>query len=300
MLINAINALPSTERGITLVDIGAAGDIEPRWKKIASVLNYIGFEPDARSRSALMQKPNQCRTFEIHPYAIGAISGEIPINLCRKPMASSPFLPNRSFVDLFPDASRFDVVGTETLPAKRLGDLSIADPDFIKLDIQGGELRALEGAEEALANTIGLEVEVEFSRMYLGQPLFGDISAFLQQRGFEFMDFVSLYRWERKEFNDGGQCVFGDALFMRAPEWVATKDISVVSKYLTLCVLYRRFDIMSRALELLTPERRAVFDKFLDALKPALRRHNLIRSANRRWNSALRWASPDYRAHIIH
>ena len=34
VLINAINALPSTERGITLVDIGAAGDIDRGGKRL--------------------------------------------------------------------------------------------------------------------------------------------------------------------------------------------------------------------------------------------------------------------------
>ena len=38
------------KQGITLIDIGAAGDLIPRWKKISRYVNYHGFEPDKRSR----------------------------------------------------------------------------------------------------------------------------------------------------------------------------------------------------------------------------------------------------------
>ena len=34
--------------GFTLLDIGAAGGIEPRWEKVCESLNYIGIEPDKR------------------------------------------------------------------------------------------------------------------------------------------------------------------------------------------------------------------------------------------------------------
>ena len=34
---------------LTLLDIGSAGDIEPRWLSVAEELTYIGVEPDERS-----------------------------------------------------------------------------------------------------------------------------------------------------------------------------------------------------------------------------------------------------------
>ena len=38
--LTTINSLPF-KKGVTLVDIGAAGEIEPRWKPFSSKLNYI-------------------------------------------------------------------------------------------------------------------------------------------------------------------------------------------------------------------------------------------------------------------
>ena len=46
---NTLKSLPNNGE-ITLIDIGAAGDIEPRWKPFEEFLNYIGLEPDERSR----------------------------------------------------------------------------------------------------------------------------------------------------------------------------------------------------------------------------------------------------------
>ena len=43
---------------INLLDIGAAGNIEPRWLKIAQYTNYIGIEPDKRSYKNLDNKFN--------------------------------------------------------------------------------------------------------------------------------------------------------------------------------------------------------------------------------------------------
>jgi hypothetical protein len=42
--------------GVSLIDIGAAGDLQPRFKAIEKYLNYYGFEPDSRSRKKLLKK----------------------------------------------------------------------------------------------------------------------------------------------------------------------------------------------------------------------------------------------------
>lgn len=67
----------------------------------------------------------------------------------------------------------------------------------MKLDIQGGELAVLQGAEKTLDQCLGLEIEVEFVQIYKDQPLFGDICALLGSKGMEFIDFTHLNRWER-------------------------------------------------------------------------------------------------------
>ena len=51
--IKALKVLPC-DGVVSLLDIGAADQIEPRWKPFVQFLNYVGVEPDERSRSKLL------------------------------------------------------------------------------------------------------------------------------------------------------------------------------------------------------------------------------------------------------
>jgi FkbM family methyltransferase len=246
----SVSLLPFNE-GITLIDIGAAGDIVPRWKAIELHLNYVGFEPDERSRLLLLEKKQCAREYKLFPFAVAEKSGSIRLNLCRKPMVSSTYLPNQDFTNFFPDPQRFDVLQAEQIEAKALDELEIK-ADFIKLDIQGGELNALVGGISTLKNTLGLELEVEFLPLYQKQPLFGEMVDFLSNQGFEFIDFISIIRWERKAHNSFGQCVFGDALFLKTPERLFAESPTKegISSYLGILLLYKRFDLKHLGIQL--------------------------------------------------
>jgi len=238
-------------QSLVLVDVGSAGGAQPRWMQVAGAIRYIGFEPDARSNAELTAPDGAFAGYEIIPCAVWQTAGELQIQLCRKPEVSSHFRPNRAFVEKFPRAERFDVVDTASVTARRLDDLKLPCCDFIKLDIQGGELSALQSGEALLATTLGIEVEVEFLSVYESQPLFGEICRYLDAQGFEFMDFTNLARWDRRRRAGFGQCVFGDALFLKSPETLRRQidqgqlGIEAVMRYLAILALYRRTDLMA-------------------------------------------------------
>lgn len=247
---------------LTLLDIGAAGGIQPRWKQITRKTAYIGFEPDARSNVDIAQAGKDFASHRLIPTAVWNRDGELGIHLCRKPQVSSHFPPNDEFLQKFPKPERFDVVGSTTVSANCLDTLDIDRCDFIKLDIQGGELAALEGGEILLGRTLGLEIEVEFLSLYQGQPLFGDLCAHLARHGFEFMDFTSICRWDRRMRTGLGQCVFADGLFLRSPEYIrqqfdrATLSLPDVRRYLAVLTLYRRVELMETCQRLFAEELR--------------------------------------------
>jgi FkbM family methyltransferase len=242
---------------LTLVDVGAAGGLEPRWQAIAPLVNYVGFEPDERSRVSMESRPSGCAGYRLFPYAIWDRDGELEFNLCREPQVSSHYLPNHAFLSRFPNSRRFDVLRRVTLPCRRLDSLDITLADFIKLDVQGGELAVLRGAPLLLSRCMGVEAEVEFLPLYVGQPLFGDIGAVLSGHGLEFLDFTTLRRWERTAHGDYGQCVFGNALFLKSPETIVAElgpgaaDIARALRYAAICALYRRLDLVERLRDLL-------------------------------------------------
>jgi FkbM family methyltransferase len=60
----------------------------------------------------------------------------------------------------------------------------IPRPDLLKLDVQGYELEVLRGAETCLRHARAVLCEVSFQEFYTGQPLFPEVLAFLETRGF--------------------------------------------------------------------------------------------------------------------
>jgi FkbM family methyltransferase len=236
---------------LTLVDVGSAGGVEPRWRPIARLTHYVGFEPDARSHAETEVESGRFASYRLIPAAVWSHDGQLLIHLCRKPRCSSHFPPRADFVGRFPSPERLDVVDRIEVAAKRLDTLGIAQADFVKMDIQGGELAALGGAERLLSSVLGLELEAEFVPIYQGQPLFGEVTEFVSRQGFEFIDFTRFGRWERDARSELGQCVFADALFLRSPERVrqtfdeGAVDVAGLRRYLAILVLYQRADLLA-------------------------------------------------------
>ena len=82
--------------------------------------------------------------------------------------------------------------------------------DILKLDIQGGELLALEGATQLLSSqsVSVIYTEVQFIQLYDRAPLFHEICHFLEAKGF------SLYGLYDLVVAANGQLRFADAIFI--------------------------------------------------------------------------------------
>jgi FkbM family methyltransferase len=81
--------------------------------------------------------------------------------------------------------------------------------NILKMDIQGGELMALHGAQKML-ETLHIDLiltEVMFAKLYEGGPLFHDISDFLAERNYQLYNLYDLHRGNR------GQLTWGDGIF---------------------------------------------------------------------------------------
>jgi FkbM family methyltransferase len=180
---DAVAAVLSGE-AIVLLDVGASGGIIPRWSPYRADIAFIGVEPDARSLSVLLNSPESklFRSYEIIPFGAWNRTGTVGISFTRKPMCSSHFAPNIAFLSRFPEVERFDIVGSTEVECRMVDDLlagSGKSVDFIKLDLEGGELAVIEGATKSIEGCMGLHVEVCFQSIRDGQPLFGDITNFL-------------------------------------------------------------------------------------------------------------------------
>ena len=212
-------------RRLCLLDIGARGGVQWPWDQVnRELLSVVLVEPDTIEAERL-QKELSANEGVVLPIALWRDERTLTLNLNRSIGTSSIYLPNRQFLDQFPEAERFDVLEKLEMPAKTIDDLSssgqMPQVDFAKIDVQGAELAILQGGRNHLAaNLVGLEVEVEFAELYSGQPLFGEVETFVrEQLGLELWDLRKTYwKYEQGKTASGpikGRLVFGDALFLR-------------------------------------------------------------------------------------
>jgi FkbM family methyltransferase len=80
---------------------------------------------------------------------------------------------------------------------------------FFKLDVQGEELRALQGANESLARAVGVYAECPLEPMYENQAHFWEIHQFLLSKGFYLRNLYPCFH------DPHGRAVQTDALWLR-------------------------------------------------------------------------------------
>jgi len=259
------------EDPLVLIDIGASGGIPLEWEKAERFLKIVGFEPDKRT-SVYLPKNKGHIFLDI---AVGRSNGESTFYSTKKQEVSSVFMPDYDFIKQFPDAERYEIekvtkIKTVQLTTHLLEKAGINDVDFIKLDVQGGELPILQGAEELIHDFLfGIKVEVEFTPLYRQQYLFADVDNFLRSKGFQLFDLKRHY-WKRKSGADiqmcKGQIIFADALYLKTYENFAyslkrlavKKQKSKFLKSISVCLVYGLYDYVLYLCD------RAVADGFLN------------------------------------
>jgi len=180
--------------GYTVVDVGAHGAGDSDVYAAALVGKdavVIGFEPNSLECARLNEASSGGRRF--FPYAIGD-GTRGTFHVCRTPLTSSLLRPNTPLLAQFENLAEMCEV-TQEIPMDtvRLDDLDeVGAVDFLKLDIQGATLVALENAEQLLDRTLAVHAETEFVPIYAGQSLFSECEIFLRRRGFMFHHFHNL------------------------------------------------------------------------------------------------------------
>ena len=149
--------------------------------------------------------------------------GEHTLHVNNDDATSSLFPLNAALARNFEHLSHLATVRRETVQTRRLDDVLPPDEpvDFLKLDIQGAELLALRGAERTLARTAAVHCEVEFSPLYLGQPLFPEVQSHLDARGFTLIDLLVAHRYSYRVPSGRAapdRLIWADAVFFREAE----------------------------------------------------------------------------------
>lgn len=177
----------------TLIDIGASGGLNPRWKPFRSLLCSVGFEPDPAEFSRLNQTPQEIWLDN----ALSDKKHKKTLYVTRSQTNTSLLKPNYNLLSQFQWSPHEPIRDHEVVKEIEIECDSIdnillkqkINPDFLKVDTQGTELDILTGSLQTLKDHLLIvESEVEFAPIYEGQPLFADVDSFMRAQGFYLQD----------------------------------------------------------------------------------------------------------------
>ena len=226
---------------IPYIDVGAADNINPRWKIISEFLDFIGFEPNKKEFKKIHNK--NFGKFKMYNFALGNKNQIKQINILRSEFASSFLTPNYDDLKKFTNSQRFEIKKKLNINVKKLDSLQLAKADFIKIDTQGYNIEVLKGSKKILKKIIGVEIETEFFRIYKNQKLFEDTKKFLENKKFEFINFYNLRRWSVSKSYGYGKLIFCNSLFLKKLSKEDLKKKNVIIKYVIICILYNNLDL---------------------------------------------------------
>lgn len=177
---------------IKIIDVGAMSfeNVDETYTKLLkrSVATVVGFEPVATECDKLNAASDGTHIYL--PYCIGNGSPGV-FHECNYSMTSSLYEPNTPLLEKFQNLEEYvRVVRKEQVKTHRLDDIpEVAGADYIKVDVQGGEVEVFAGATELLKGIVAIETEVEFVPLYKNQPLFAEVDQLLRKNGFAFHRF---------------------------------------------------------------------------------------------------------------
>ena len=185
-MLKSLHALLRLERLTEIVDVGANPiDGDPPYKALlgAGLCRVTGFEPQEDALAKLNRSKSALENYL--PYAVGDGTSKT-LNICRYSGWTSTLKPSAASLNVFPVFEQnAQIIRQVPLETKRLDDIAEIDRiDFLKIDIQGGELEALRNARRLLAAASVIQIEVSFVTLYDNQPGLGEIDVELRGQGF--------------------------------------------------------------------------------------------------------------------
>lgn len=197
-----------------ILDAGAStGRISRRLLRLFPEARVYAFEPNPLYADALRAYAVEDPRFQPQFAALSDKEDIAELNITRSPGSASLFVPGANLTEMYPADSQVNAVErveTVTLDrwAERQGDPPL---QLMKFDIQGGELKALEGASRILrTSTLLVYTEILFNPLYQGGAVYSEIDLFLRKCGFILFDIF------KPRYHRDGKLLWANALFVHA------------------------------------------------------------------------------------
>jgi FkbM family methyltransferase len=194
----------------TIIDVGAnVGQFAVACAKIFPTSTVHSFEPEPKSLEKLKRNVENLSKVRICPVALGERSGEALFHINSHSHSSSILPLEERHRQAFPEAQEVKTIKVPLSTLDReLKSISMDRPVLLKLDVQGYEPHVLEGASDTLKRVDYVILEASFRPMYVGEKTFVEITAMMEERGFQFLRPLA---WLTDPHN--GEVLQMDALF---------------------------------------------------------------------------------------
>jgi FkbM family methyltransferase len=278
-----VNALP-LPRPIAVVDIGANPiDGLPPYKPLLElgIARLTGFEPHPEAFAELIAAARPDEAYL--PYAVGDGNAHT-LHICQASGMTSLLAPDPASLALFNGFAAWgEVVRTVPVATRRLDDIAeVAEVDFLKIDVQGGELAVFRGGCDKLRQAVAIHTEVSFVTLYAGQPPFGAVDLELRALGFLPHAFAAVNRRaiapvvvDNDIYKGVNQLMEADVVYVRDIRLPAQlSDTQLKTLALIAQCSYGSFDLAIRCLSILVERgaaSAATIDAFVRALTPPQR-----------------------------
>lgn len=249
-------AMSELTAGINLIDIGASGQLDKKWKPIESLVNLVAFDPNEEECSRLASLPSKLRSATYLPYAVGGEDEQATLFKTESIYCYTVCEPNTPWLDRFTFGDLFAVTGTEPIPVRRFGnieELAGFDADVIKTDSQGLDLQILSNSGNLLERAFYVETETGFVENCLGETTYAQIDEFMRSQGFLLFDLGAHHRVPRRNRlanhrSGREQILWCESVWLKDYVWLAKQgkplglDRQKAIKSLTLCGLQQCHD----------------------------------------------------------
>lgn len=172
--------------------------------------DLLCFEPLPKAAARLRRAVGNVGRLTLWNVALGATDEQAELHVSAADDSSSLLAIGQRQREEFPGTEERS---TATVAVRRLDGLlaptALRSPVLLKIDVQGGELAVLQGAEAILGLIDAVLVEVSFVELYTGQALADAVWDHLRGHGFSCRGVWSI------TYGRSGECLQGDLLFGR-------------------------------------------------------------------------------------
>jgi len=194
-----------------IIDVGAnRGQFSLACRLTLPKVPIVAFEPIPNEAAVFRTVHKGCQHVQLIAVALGESESSATLHLSRSADSSS-LLPITQQSQYF---CQTDEVGTLDVPVRTLDKVSrdwpLSRRQLLKLDVQGFELKVLQGARRFLSECLYVYVECSEVELYEGQALRQEVESFLNSQGFQRAS-------RHNELFHKGELIQADYLFERNP-----------------------------------------------------------------------------------